>query len=373
MTPLRYLGPAAGHSGPEPRWCRLVALGHARPRELSPPRPRAGSRPPPPRRVRGALANGGRWHRRGRTTPAGAQGPSPYPRPGIRKPAFLLEASARFKREPYSADACLRGDTVVLHFTKFSTRTRISFETAIAHLGGIPLSVGPHDLQLDRGETIEDTARVISAYSRAYVTRTYRDDDVHRFARAATIPVINALTDGHHPCQSIADLLTLVECWPSLTGRRVAYVGDGANVTHSLIEGCALLGIDITVATPPGYEPDPKIVDDARRSAQASGSTVVLTGDPAEAVGGATRSTPTSGPRWESRRQTKRCVARRWRLTRSTSSCCGARSRRPLPALSARAPRRGGHRRGHRRAPVARSSSRPPTACPPSRPSCGPC
>jgi len=200
---------------------------------------------------------------------------------------FLLEASARFKREPYSADACLRGDTVVLHFTKFSTRTRISFETAIAHLGGIPLSVGPHDLQLDRGETIEDTARVISAYSRAYVTRTYRDDDVHRFARAATIPVINALTDGHHPCQSIADLLTLVECWPSLTGRRVAYVGDGANVTHSLIEGCALLGIDITVATPPGYEPDPKIVDDAHRSAQASGSTVVLTGDPAEAVGGA--------------------------------------------------------------------------------------
>jgi ornithine carbamoyltransferase len=197
---------------------------------------------------------------------------------------FLLEASARFKREPYSEGTCLRGDTVVIHFTKFSTRTRLSFETAIAHLGGIPLSVGPHDLQLDRGETIEDTARVISGYARAYVTRTYRDDDVWRFARAATIPVINALTDGHHPCQSVADLLTLVECWPSLTGRRVAYVGDGTNVAHSLIEGCALLGIDIAVASPPGYAPDPSIVDDARRVGQASGSAVVVTDDPTEAV-----------------------------------------------------------------------------------------
>ncbi|HYM49025.1 MAG TPA: ornithine carbamoyltransferase [Candidatus Limnocylindrales bacterium] len=199
---------------------------------------------------------------------------------------FVLQLAGGFKREPLSERRFLRGDTVVLYFNQPSTRTRISFETAVAHLGGTPLAVGPHELQLDRNETIEDTARVISSYARAFVVRTFRDDDVRRFGAAATIPVVNALTDGHHPCQAVADLMTMVETWGDPHGRRVAFVGDGDNVAHSLMEGCALLGIDVAIATPPGYEPDLQIVEDARVSA-AGAARVIVTNDPVEAVRGA--------------------------------------------------------------------------------------
>jgi len=199
----------------------------------------------------------------------------------------ILDLAAQCKLDPYAGYDLLRGDTVVLYFNKPSTRTRISFETAVARLGGTPLSVGPHELQLDRGETIEDTARVISGYARAFVIRTFSDEDVRRFAAAATIPVINALTDKHHPCQSIGDILTLRELWGGFTGHRLAFVGDGDNVAHSLLEACSLLGVDIAVATPPGYGPDPDIVAGALRAARANGSTVVVTNDPTEAVSGA--------------------------------------------------------------------------------------
>ena len=199
----------------------------------------------------------------------------------------LLALAARFKEDPHSAARLLAGDTVVLYFNKPSTRTRISFETAVARLGGTPLAVGPHELQLDRGETIEDTARVISAYSRAFVIRTFSDGDVRRFAAAASIPVINALTDGHHPCQALADLMTLIELWGEPSGRRLAFVGDGDNVSHSLLEGCAMLGIDIAVATPPGHEPNPEVVAVAGKLASEAGSRVAVTNDPVEAVRGA--------------------------------------------------------------------------------------
>ena len=199
----------------------------------------------------------------------------------------ILDLAAQCKQDPYAGYDLLRGDTVVLYFNKPSTRTRISFETAVARLGGTPLSVGPHELQLDRGETIEDTARVISGYARAFVIRTFSDEDVRRFAAAATIPVINALTDQHHPCQSIGDLLTLRELWGGFAGHRLAFIGDGDNVAHSLLEACSLLGVDIAVATPPGYGPDPDIVAAALRTARAGGSTVVVTDDPIEAVHGA--------------------------------------------------------------------------------------
>ncbi len=200
----------------------------------------------------------------------------------------LLAVAGGFRRTPHSARELLAGDTVVMYFNKPSTRTRVSFETAVVRLGGMPISVGPNELQLDRGETIEDTARVISSYSRAFVIRTFRDDDVRRFAAAASIPVVNALTDGHHPCQVLADLMTVGDAWHGVfAGRRLAFVGDGDNVAHSLLEGCALLGIDVVVATPAGFEPDATVVDGARRLADANGSVVAVTHDPAEAVSGA--------------------------------------------------------------------------------------
>lgn len=200
---------------------------------------------------------------------------------------LLLEASAQFKETPFAVPHLLEGETVVLYFNKPSTRTRISFETAVAHLGGTPLSVGPGDLQLGRNESIEDTAKVISSYARAFVVRTFKDEDVRRFAATATIPVINALTDGHHPCQVLADLMTMQELWGTVEHRKLAFVGDGDNVAHSLIEGCALLGIDIAVATPPGLEPDAGIVSAARAAAAETGSRIEITNDPVDAVRGA--------------------------------------------------------------------------------------
>jgi len=199
----------------------------------------------------------------------------------------LLVLAADVKSHPHRFAKELAGQLVVLYFTKPSTRTRLSFSAAAARLGAVPIVVGPTELQLGRGETIEDTARVISGYAAALVVRTFADADVRCLADAATIPVINGLTDGHHPCQSLADLLTLREHFGRLTGLRVAYVGDGNNVAHSLMEACALAGVDITVATPPGYEPDPDIVTGAQALADETNASVRTTHDPQEAVQGA--------------------------------------------------------------------------------------
>jgi ornithine carbamoyltransferase len=199
----------------------------------------------------------------------------------------MLDAAMGFKQAPLSKLGLLSGETVVLYFNKPSTRTRISFETAVARLGGTPLCVGPHELQLNRGESIEDTARVISSYASALVIRTFDDEDVRRFAAAASIPVINALTDGHHPCQILGDLMTMRELWGRVEGHRMAFVGDGDNVANSLMEGCAVLGIDFAIATPPGYEPNRQIVETARRLAAIGGSRMEFMHDPFEAVRGA--------------------------------------------------------------------------------------
>ena len=198
----------------------------------------------------------------------------------------LLEISEQVVADPHRHAKLLEGDTVITYFAKPSTRTRLSFGSAISHLGGVPEVVGPNELQLGRGETIEDTARVVSRYARAFVIRTYSDDDVRRFAAAASIPVINALTDGHHPCQALADLLTLRQHFGSLKELRLAYLGDGNNVAHSLLEACALAGVDITVATPPGFEPDQDVVATAERLAAKSGALVMTTHDPLLAVAG---------------------------------------------------------------------------------------
>ncbi|RIK46187.1 MAG: ornithine carbamoyltransferase [Chloroflexi bacterium] len=198
--------------------------------------------------------------------------------------AYLLDLAAEFKEHPLAQHDLLKGQTVVLYFAKPSTRTRISFETAVARLGGIPSTVGTADLQIGRGETFEDTAKVVSRYSAAFVIRTFADDDVRLISEAATIPVINALTDDHHPCQSLADLLTMREKWGALPGHKVAWVGAGNNVLHSLMEACALCGVDMSIATPVGYEPNPDIVAGAMAIAAETGAMIELTNDPRHAV-----------------------------------------------------------------------------------------
>ena len=201
--------------------------------------------------------------------------------------ARLLDLTAEFKRSPHAHATRLAHESVVLYFNKPSTRTRISFETAVVRLGGVPVSVGGNDLQLGRGETVEDTAQVICRFAKAFVIRTFSDEDVRRFAETATVPVINALTDGHHPCQSVADLFTLREKRGDLKGLKLAYVGDGNNVVHSLLEACALTGTHLSVGTPEGFEPDEGIVAGARRIAEGTGARITLTHDAAEAAAGA--------------------------------------------------------------------------------------
>jgi ornithine carbamoyltransferase len=201
--------------------------------------------------------------------------------------AHLVDRAASYKREPRQQRDLLAGDSVVLFFAKPSTRTRISFETAVQRLGGHPIVVGPDTLQMGRGETVEDTARVISRFARVFVARTFADEDLARFDRAASIPVINALTDGHHPCQAIADLLTVQERFGTIAGRTITYVGAGNNVTHSLMEAAALAGAHVHVATPPSLEPSAEVVAAARQLAAARGTRVALFHDAAEAVAGA--------------------------------------------------------------------------------------
>jgi len=198
-------------------------------------------------------------------------------RDGIR---HTLELAAHVKRQRGDTRSALAGGRVGMIFDKPSTRTRVSFEAAIWGLGMLPIALRPDELQLGRGETIADTARVLSRYLSALVIRTFEQARVEELARHSTIPVINALTDDHHPCQALADMLTLEEAFGQLEGLRVAYVGDGNNVCHSLIQGAGLTGFTLAVATPEGYEPNAEIV-------AAAGGQVELGRDPAAAVRGA--------------------------------------------------------------------------------------
>jgi ornithine carbamoyltransferase len=174
-----------------------------------------------------------------------------------------------------------------MFFEKPSTRTRVSFAAACQHLGALPLGLRPDELQLGRGEPISDTARVLSGYASAIVVRTFAQSVLDEMAAAAEKPVINALTDDHHPCQALADLLTIRERFGSLQGVRVAYIGDGNNVAHSLMQAGALAGMHVVVGTPHGFEPDPAITDAASATALAHGGSIAVVHDPAEAVAGA--------------------------------------------------------------------------------------
>ena len=176
--------------------------------------------------------------------------------------------------------------TLGMIFQKSSTRTRVSFEVGMYQLGGSALFLSTNDLQIGRGEPIKDTARVLSRYLDGIMIRTYSHADVEELAAYADIPVINGLTDDYHPTQVIADLITIQEHKGKLAGIKFAYVGDGNNMTHSLMIGCAKVGMDVTVACPDGYMPNPEVVALAQGYAAESGGSVTVMHDPKEAVKG---------------------------------------------------------------------------------------
>ena len=195
----------------------------------------------------------------------------------------LLELAAAMKggNTPQLASKEVLG----LLFYKASTRTRVSFSVAMYHLGGAVIDLNPQVMQVGRGEPIQDTARVLSGYLSVIAIRTFAQSDLETFAHYAQIPVINALSDRAHPCQVLADLLTVKEVFGQLKGLTLTYLGDGNNVAHSLLIGCALAGVNIRVATPPQYQPEPAIVEQAKTL--ASESEVMVTSEAKMAVEGA--------------------------------------------------------------------------------------
>jgi ornithine carbamoyltransferase len=201
--------------------------------------------------------------------------------------AEVFRLAVDMKRSPDRYHGALAGKTLAMIFQKPSTRTRVSFEVGIYQLGGIGLFLSERDLQLGRGETIADTARVLSRLVDAIMARTHAHQDIVELARDATVPVINGLSDLLHPCQALADYFTLMEKKQTLRGRKIAYVGDGNNMCHSLLYGANKVGMDIAVATPRDYAPKAIIVKSAQRESQQAGTKLILTEDPGEAVAGA--------------------------------------------------------------------------------------
>jgi ornithine carbamoyltransferase len=200
----------------------------------------------------------------------------------------LLDLAAAMKASPSHWEDELRGEAIACIFEKPSTRTRVSFAAAIGRLGATPITLSTQELQLGRGESIADTARSLSGYVSAIVIRTFAQETVDELAGWATVPVVNALSDVHHPCQALADLLTVEEVLGNVAGRRLAFVGDGGdNVAHSLLEVAALAGLDVTIACPPEFTPAPRVFANARRLARRTGADLTVVHDPAEATTGA--------------------------------------------------------------------------------------
>ncbi len=178
----------------------------------------------------------------------------------------------------------LKGKTLGMIFTKSSTRTRVSFEVGMYQLGGYPLFLSANDIQLGRGETIYDTANVLSRFLDGIMIRTFAHSDVEDLAKFGSIPIINGLTDLLHPCQILADLLTISEYKGKLEGLKLAYIGDGNNIAHSLLYGCSKVGMDVAIASPKGFECDGEVVENAISDAKKTGSNILLTEDPVEAI-----------------------------------------------------------------------------------------
>jgi ornithine carbamoyltransferase len=195
---------------------------------------------------------------------------------------YLLQLAQKLKNKTITPKC----DRILgLLFSKASTRTRVSFTVAMYQLGGQVIDLNPNVTQVGRGEPLEDTARVLDRYLDVLAIRTFAQEDLKTFAKYAQIPVINALTDLEHPCQILADLLTIQECFNSLKGLTLTYVGDGNNVAHSLLLGGALAGVNIRVATPTNYQPNPEIVKQAQSLAD-SNTEIIVTDDALAAVEG---------------------------------------------------------------------------------------
>ncbi len=199
---------------------------------------------------------------------------------------YLLNSAIHLKKLQHAGETYhpLKGKTLGMIFDKSSTRTRVSFEVGMYQLGGMAMFLSGKELQLGRGEPISDTAKVMSRYVDAIMIRTYAHSDVEELAKHASIPIINGLTDMFHPCQALADMMTILEHKGKLKGIKLAYVGDGNNVVNSLALAAALLGVDVRVASPAGYQMQPEVVEAVRTYAAQSGSSFVLTEDPEEAI-----------------------------------------------------------------------------------------
>jgi ornithine carbamoyltransferase len=198
----------------------------------------------------------------------------------------LLDSADKMKDKPTSFASELEGRQVALVFEKPSTRTRVSFEGAVSGLGGHAIVLRGDELQLGRGETIEDTGRALARYVDAIAVRTFGQDRLERLADASSVPVINMLSDYSHPCQGLADLQTVREKKGSLKGVSLAYIGDGNNVAHSLMFGGAKSGMDVRIATPEGHAPNPEVVDRSSQVAAQSGGRITVTTVVAEAAMG---------------------------------------------------------------------------------------
>jgi ornithine carbamoyltransferase len=195
-----------------------------------------------------------------------------------------LSASLKKMQREGKTHQPLKGKSLGMIFEKSSTRTRVSFEVGMYQLGGQALFLSANDLQIGRGEPVADTARTLSRYLDGIMIRTFAQATVEELARHASVPVINGLTDLHHPCQALADLFTIREKHGKLKGLKFSYIGDGNNMAHSLIEACVKAGMHISLACPPGYEPDAGIMRAAKLVAAQTGSEVRLSNDPGKAV-----------------------------------------------------------------------------------------
>ncbi|MED3726596.1 ornithine carbamoyltransferase [Priestia filamentosa] len=198
----------------------------------------------------------------------------------------VLQKGIELKKERKEGklNTSLNGQTLGLIFEKSSTRTRVSFEAGMMQLGGNALYLNGQDLQIGRGESIHDTAKVLSEFIDAIMIRTFEHSKVEELAKYGSIPVINGLTDEFHPCQALADLMTIYEEKGTLKGLKVAYIGDGNNVAHSLMIACAKVGAHFSIACPKGYEPKEWIVNEARKIAEQQGANITIVENPVEAV-----------------------------------------------------------------------------------------
>lgn len=199
---------------------------------------------------------------------------------------LLIDAAHDLKRDLKEGvpHMVLKGKSLGMIFTKPSTRTRVSFEVGMYQLGGYALFLSSQDIQLRRGESLSDTARTLERYLDGIMIRTFDQQDVDELAQYASIPVINGLTDAVHPTQVVADLMTIEEHKGKLAGLKLAYIGDGNNVAHSLLQICARMGLHMTIACPPGYDPDASVLQAARNDAAKSGVQLEVVDDPLEAV-----------------------------------------------------------------------------------------